>query len=152
MKKKTMYYLLIIIIVLLLARCFGPKRYRFSQSTDQIASIDIVEGMTANDARRGDFSNIVVLASIPEEEWNQFLTEFSSVKRHSHIGDPLQGLGGRIFRITYNDGGIELVGRLTGYYYRWNEDGIGKFKPTYFDEEQFEHLIEKYLNEFGVGN
>jgi len=137
--------------VLLLVRCFGPQRYRFSQSVDQIVSIDIVEGMTEKDACSGNFSNAVVLASIPEEVWDQVVTEIKEVKCRSYIGDPIEWIGGKVFRITYQDGGTELIGIFTSFYYRWNEDGKGKFSYPYFDKEQFSYLIEKYLNEYGVG-
>ena len=148
-KKRVIRFLLTICAVLLLVCCFGPERYRFSQSADQIVSIDIVDGMTEKDAGHGNFGNAVVLASIPEEEWDQVVNVIGKIECHTPFGDPLQSLGGKIFRITYKDGGIELVGRVSGYYYRWNEDGIGKFKMANFDEELFQYLLEHYLNEFG---
>lgn len=152
MKRKIKYFVLAILIILIIVRCHAPKQYRFSQTKDQITSIDIIEGMTEKDAGLGNFENIVVLASIPEEAWDGFLTDFKEIECRSYVGDPTHWLEGKIIQITYKDGGIELISECTGFYHRFDEDGIGKFKSKFFDDAQFEQLIEKYLGEFEVGN
>lgn len=150
MKKKRRRLFFIIIVILCVFYCCGPKKYRFSQKLNQINAIDIVEGMTELDAGLGNFENIVVLASIPEEAWDRFLADFKAIECKSYIGDPVYWLGGKIIRITYKDGGIELISECTGFYHRFDEEGIGDFKSKFFDDEQFEQLIENYLREFSV--
>lgn len=151
MRKRIKYIVFVILIAVLIVRCHAPKQYRFSQEFDQIEEIRIVEGMTEKDAGLGNFTNIIVLASVPEEAWNQFMEDFREIECRSYVGDPSYCFEGQIIQIIYKDGGIELISKYAGFYHRFDEDGIGKFKSRFFNKEQFKQLIEYYLQEFRTG-
>lgn len=151
MRMRKKLFICVSIVVVLFACSRAPKQYNFSQGFSEIKTIEIVEGVSEKDAVRGNFDDIVVLASIPQEDWSRFMADFKAVKCKSYWGDPAYYLEGRIIKITYKDGGIELLHKSAGFYYRFNEDGIGRFKLRFFDDDQFEQLIEMYLDEFGTG-
>ena len=148
MKKSIKKYVIIICIAaLILWRCWpGPLTYRFGGDTDQIASIEIAEGLDESDAWKAEYESREVITLIQEEMWTTFLSDFKQVECHKYWNDPCQAFSGEIIFITYADGAIEIISEWTTFYHALGEKK-GKFSMYYFDNDQFADLIDKYVRE-----
>ena len=73
MRMRKKLFICVSIVVVLFACSRAPKQYNFSQGFSEIKAIEIVEGVSEKDAVRGNFDDIVVLASIPQEDWSRFM-------------------------------------------------------------------------------
>lgn len=143
--KYAKYGILIVICMILILSCRSKQvQYQFCQEADQIQSIQIAEGISEMDAGQGNYEKIKVIVSIPQEKWNIFLDDFTKVQCFRFRNDPCQSLEGVIIYVTYKNGAIELVGKSAAFYHWIGNTKRGKFRPYYFDMQQFEELISKY--------
>ena len=142
--KKILLVVIVVVLSLLLVSC-GPflHKYRLLSSESEISEISIV---TAYFDDNNEFmqSEIITINDIDE-----FMKDFRKVSAtYVILGDP-RGLfptdeEGTIIRITYNNGEYELINWYGQSRYTI-ESGFRYYNGDwFFDEEQFNNLIDKY--------
>ena len=112
-----------------------------SQSTDQIAQIEILhvgEDDVHNDNR---FDNITVYAVLEEQQWEQFLSELDNVPCRGTAYDAPRHIYGAAIRITYHDGNFDLLSS-TGFFY--SSDVKYPYRARTLDSDKLLELITTY--------
>ena len=119
--------------------CLCRTRYEYLHTTDEIETIEIVV------VTFGDDSPPYYDVLYTVEDIDGFIEDFGEIKCYEQVTHPL-GIddGDTVIKITYENGDYELVtwdGRATfvkGIFY-------GYKGWQYFDEGQFQSLLDKYL-------
>lgn len=138
----------IIVIVVLLFRFSGCNKvhdYEFLFDPEEIVSIEIVVLGEYNDETGLLEENVISVV----EDHEAFLDDFRSLECRNRFMDPLRvNEGYTVIKLTYSNGGFELIfGGGRGVYYPSEDGSGGKFRDydgyQSFGEEFYE-LIEKY--------
>lgn len=144
---KRIALFILTIMAFILVSCRPQRSYKFLQDVSKITTIEIVQ--LEYDAY---YSVTIseILSSIEDKE--RFLNDFSQVSCYSQ--SPPGGVepGVKAIKILYNNGEYELVnefGRTRVVYSELMGEGLHSMSdgPYYLDEEEFNDLIEKYMQE-----
>lgn len=138
---KTRTVVLLVIIVLLLFWIFNTKGpYKFRQDTDRIVSIEILRHDPSY-----DLSKARVLKTIDPSLHQDVINGLLEIPGSRVLLDPPRGFGTYFFRITYQDGECELIGKYNNGYVTPN----GSLRETNysFDKERFDEFLSGLLGE-----
>lgn len=134
MKKALLYITIISLVIISFTSCSGNP-YSFNNPIDKIESIEIVFAENSLE--------YTVVKTLSETEKNNFLVQFQEVEFHKYLGDPAS-LYGNSIKITYQSGDYEMICSYTAEYV---ENGKKKFLWKSCDEEEFNNLIQAFLEE-----
>lgn len=148
-EKILVFVVVPVLIVVLLCHCCVSlnkvRDYEFLFDPAEITSIEIVV-LGEYDKDIGLFEENVISVI---EDHETFLNEFRALECRQHFMDPLRvNEGYTVIKLTYSNGGFELIfGGGRGAYYPSEDGSGGKFWDyngyQSFGEE-FDELIEKY--------
>ena len=136
---------MLVAMVFTLSACSGKKAYEFINKESEIRTIEIVK-LCEYDQENGEYKEELI--SIVEDH-AAFLSDFKKVECYNHWTDPTGVFEDSIvIKITYQNDEYELIHHYGQGKYRHYDDNQSYFQPyagyRYFDEEQFNDLIEKY--------
>ncbi len=145
MKKIFFGISLLIVVVFTLSACNVKKTYEFINEESEISTIEIVK-LCEYDQEKGEYKEDLI--SVVEDH-SAFLSDFKKLKCYNHWTDPIGVFENDIvIKITYKNGEYELIHNSGQGKYRYFEDNPSFLQVyaghRYFDEEQFNDLIEKY--------
>ena len=150
MKRFIILFLAVVLLLCSLTGC-DSKEYKFYQSTEEIAKIEVVKVPSEPDLndlkidreiRNNNFDSVEYLTELPAEMIEDFLTKLKSISCSSPM-PPWWGFWGESFLITYNDGSWQLINSDSTNYYNKAEDKF--YNPNLaFDIEGFDALWNKY--------
>lgn len=115
--------------------------YRFLHSMEEIDAIEIVKIDIDNST--GIIEQISICSI---EDIDTFMDDFSRVTCYWHYSDPTApGDDARVIKIGYNNGEYELI--AADGQSQYTNDRLFQYYTgyRYFDEEQFDELISKYV-------
>lgn len=136
---KTRTVVILVIIALLLFWMFHTKGpYKFRQDTDQIVSIEILKIVISY-----EHETTKVLMTIDPSEHQEVVNGLLEISGGRVVLDPPTGFGRYIFRITYQNGERELIGRYNNGYV--TPGGELHFKNYCFNKEQFNEFLSGIL-------
>ena len=142
MKKFLALYLLL--LLLLLSSCKSQEEYTFAQSFENIESIDIIYVSPYSSPPRKGFLEFEPVATIENEQWDEFFESFCNMPCNAYFLDPHQDLSGNVIRIIYLDGMHEVISAHTGVQIDTNNRWW--YPPYFFDIDAFDSLIDTYMN------
>ena len=130
----------VICFVLILPVCGCESTKKYMDQIDTISQIQIVELTNFNQEKRCFEETILTdIVDIPG-----FINDLCNIDYAQHFTDPVQLRAGlTVIKIVYSNGDYEHVYCDAQYVHR--SDG-GSYGYIEYDREQFEQLIEKYLN------
>ena len=135
---KTRIILSILFVAVIFTGCKTQAEYPFMQPEESIVAIDVVYADPYSYTE--DYSALEPVFTVGQEQWQSFLADFKEIPcKHAPI-DPLQGHSGEVIRITYADGGYEVIGPYAGLHV--DPKGNWTYKDYYFDEDVFDAFIE----------
>lgn len=144
---KKIIFLVFILMILtgVLSLCSGKKAYEFMNDESEISTIEIVK-LCEYDQEKGEYQEQLISTV---EDHEAFLSDFKKVDCYNHWMDPSGVFEDDIvIKIYYENGEYELIHYSGQGEYRHLEDGRSFFAEyagyRYFDEEQFNQLIEEY--------
>ena len=129
--RKT-YYIIAITFFLLFC-CSCSREYKFIHSIDEINNIEIIEISE---------KETVVKKVLSDEERSEFIIDFRKIKCFSYFNDPSSPAVGTAIKINYSNGDYEIISREDQDIYKNKRLLTGM---SYFDSEEFDNLIKKYL-------
>lgn len=129
MTKKILYLSLLCVMLILLTGC--KTKYKFAKSTDEITKIEIVKIID---------DDVVVLKEINDIQ--TFLDDFKNVDCYSYLNDPVTKIEGKAIKLYYSNGDNEIITSDAQQRYI-NGRNLNGF--SYFDTNDFENLINKYI-------
>ena len=141
MKKVLTLVFCTILCFAVFSYCIKNKEYKFTQSKDNINSIQIISLKYTYGESESDVPEEIVVCEI--ENISEFLEDFSNIKVQS-INPPydLSAItNATAIKIVYNDGEFERI-------FPYGKDTADNFNGTItLDENQFADLIKKYVKE-----
>ena len=145
MKKLIFVVSILMILICVLSACSGKKAYEFINDESEISTIEIVK-LCEYDQEKGEYQEQLI-STIEDHE--TFLSDFKKVACYNHWTDPTGVFEDDIvIKIYYENGEYELIHYSGQGKYRHFEDNPSFFAVyagyRYFDEEQFNQLIDKY--------
>lgn len=126
--KKCLAFLLCIILPVLTG-CFAEQNYRLAYESDQVTSLSIVTE-----------ENTFVL---PDEVIADFLNDLQKLPCESYRNDPSCTIGKPYLVVTYSNGAREEISASANGVTTNGEVSYGR---EYFDNADFDALIDQYLN------
>lgn len=114
----------------------GP--YEFRQDLDQIVSIEILKNIFPY-----ELSTMKVIMTIDPSLHSEVVNGLLEIPGGRVVLDPPTKFGPYIFRITYQDGECELIGKYNNGYVTPN--GKLYVKNYSFDKEQFDEFLSSFL-------
>ena len=140
MKKALLLVITIITILFILSSCRTKTNYEFLETTDSIEEISIVELSFDDDGALVETEKRAIY------DVDVFLDTFKRIDCYKYYGDPLgatqEGVKDTVVKITYKDGGYELIS-WRGQSKYTVENGLEYYAGySVFDEAQFKELIE----------
>ena len=145
MKKIILGIFVLMVVFFTLSACSGKKAYEFINEESEISTIEIVK-LCEYDKEAGEFREEIISTI---EDHSTFLSDFKKIDCYNHWSDPT-GVEENdvVIKITYKNGEYELIHHYGQGKYRHFEDNPSFLQVyagyRYFDEEQFNDLIEKY--------
>ena len=145
MKKIIFIVSVLIILTCVLSACSGKKAYEFINIESEISSIEIIK-LCEYDQEKGEYKEQLI-STIQDHE--TFLSDFNDIDCYNHWTDPTGVFEDDIVvKISYKNGEYELIHHSGQGKYRHFEDNPSFLQVyagrRYFDEEQFNQLIDKY--------
>lgn len=144
---KTRIVLGTLLIAVIFTGCRTQVEYPFMQSEGSIVGIDIVYADPYS--YTVDYSAIEPVFAVDQEQWQSFLADFKEIPCKYAPIDPLQGHSGEVIRITYADGGYEVIGPYAGLHV--DPKGNWTYKDYYFEKDVFIEFIETIQRDKGQG-
>lgn len=142
--------IVIILILLLLCGCKTmPDEYQFKNANDSIISVELLYNPYFNEGYHEDpFELICILDDISAKE---FMDQVITFETQKCITPPPGNYGFYVARVTYSDGDIELFGTRHIEYVESGDtpSAIGAYV---FDGDEFEILINEYIEKYGSEN
>lgn len=135
---KTKVVLCSFLIVLIFAGCSTQVVYPFMQSEENIVAIDIIYADPYSYTE--DYGALMPVFSVSPEHWQRFIADFEEIPCKHAPMDPLQGHSGEVIRITYADGGYEVIGPYAGLHVDSKDNWI--YKDYYFEKDIFAEFVE----------
>lgn len=145
MKKIIFGISVLMVVVFTLSACSGKKTYEFINEESEMSTIEIVK-LCEYDQEKGEYKEELI--SVVEDH-SAFLSDFKKVECYNHWTDPTGVFeDDTVIKITYKNDEYELIHHSGQGKYRHFEDNPSFLQVyagyRYFDEEQFNDLIEKY--------
>ena len=128
----------VLLVMLVLAGCKAGETYPFTQAEEDIAAIELI--YVERYEQPSDYSVLDAVATVEQSQWQESLSRFRQIRCESYFNDPPQGDTGMLIRITYADGGYEVIGNRCGLYV--NPKGQRTYKYYHFEEKAFAALVE----------
>ena len=138
MKKNIFSIMLIVLILMFISGCDRRAEYEFLQPNENISKIEYVTAWYNKEA--------IVIKELNKDQFEEFLLDFNYLECYKYFTHPGSLLpGDNAIKTTYINGDFELINENEQATYI---DGIFKdYGYYYFDNEQFQELINKYFNE-----
>lgn len=135
---KRTIILALALILLHLGGCKAQRHYLFSQQIENIDNIEIVyiDPFSAIT----EYDQLESIATISSEQWESFIHDFHAIPCSAYFLDPYQAIEGNVIRITYKDGGYEVISEYSGL--QITSNGEWKYPPYYFDSQAFNSFVE----------
>lgn len=154
MKKKLLILLVLIIILSVsLAGCIIiPLRKHYTNSADEVSCIRIYDLRGSGSVASG-FHEDTPEFTLPDEQINEFLTDFSNIMFRDSIVivlaaiDPSFDYGAWVVEIVFSDGSYSFYS-TAGFGETFDADGKRIDTNHYSaDDEDFQNLIDKYYEQ-----
>ena len=142
MKRIILVALVAVTVVLLLTRCRHKEDYTLAQPAENITGVEIVYVGNSRILCGGFYESIKPVCTIAEEDWEAFFTDFYAMDCSGYLNDPNLNYEGELIRITYSDGGFEVIGTHAGFY--CTKDRDQRYIYLRFDEDLYQSLISKW--------
>jgi hypothetical protein len=130
-----------------LSRCERTVEFEFLQKSEEISTIEVVVVgelvYVGTEYVMNLMPEFTLIRELPKEEIPKFLKDFNKVDCYEYFFHPgTVDVGDVVFKITYFNGDYQLISinnqaRLKNNNYNY----MGRY---YFDDEQFEELMNKY--------
>ncbi len=130
----------ITLIIILLTCCQKKVAFTLSQQENEVDKIEIIWIYDWFSYNPENVDTFQIQQTIDPGEYSAFLKELYSVPCYRYRNDPFHGFSNNTIRVTYLDGGYELIGAHTVFYE--TAAGDWTFPPYYFDSNAF----DKYIN------
>ena len=142
-KRSIIKVIIVLIIVGIIWRIMCPPShpYQFLYDVSCVERIEICR-KEVNNWNSDD--PVIVLMTLDKEDHAKAFASIQKLPSWTYNGDPSRGVGEYQIRIYYDNGEIEIIGRVNNVYVSAN--GHVRERRDYFDEE-FEMLIFNLLNE-----
>ena len=115
--------------VITLCGCFSDPVYRYKESVDSVISVQILR-VGENEEVLADNADVGILS------------ELQGLKLRRYLNDPVTIIAGLVVRVNYESGGYELISAGCSAYYNGKKL---KYEHCYFDRDEFEVLVTKYI-------
>ena len=138
LKNKLVKGSIISTFIILLSFTFGCEikgEYHFSQPINQISAIEIVY--------RDKNSNFNIRKEVEFEYQAELISAILELPCYKYFNDPSTTMDDIAIRISYNDGCCDYLSSSCVAYYCNNRY---KFGWVYFNTDDFNELLNKYLN------
>ena len=126
-----------------LVGCFAivqKRPYCFSQSVDQISTIEIAEVLSDEDySSRPETKTIIVIS---ENKYSEIIESISKTEGNYVLEGAVYALGKYVLCITYKNGAVEIIGEWS--YRLITPEGNVDWGCYWFDSEQFHSIISGY--------
>ena len=130
---KKLLILIIAIVSLAFSGCIS-KPYTFSETIDEIESVEIVSAENS--------CEFTVIKTLSEEEKSVFIEKIQQIEFGRYIiGDPMS-VYGDAFKITYRGGDYEMICPLWSEYVK---NDATYFRWRFCDEDDFNELLNSFL-------
>lgn len=141
MKRMNVILFIIGCLVIFTTGC-GKTEYKLNQSVENIVKVEVILMGEIHDPYTKH--EVTLIKEISINEVNTFIDDFKNVECFDVFGDPKTLFAGdKGFKVTYTNGDYEII-----TYYAQGSYKKGKYLSSegyhYFDEEQFNNLVEKY--------
>lgn len=120
---------LLCILPLILTGCFAERGYQLAYALDRVTAISIVT----------EDSTFV----LSDEVIADFLNDLQNLPCQSYWNDPSTTIGRPYIAVTYSDGAQELISASANGI---TTNGAISYGRAYFDNGDFDALINRYLN------
>lgn len=142
---KKISILFVLICITFCVSCRHREVYNFLNSFDKISSISIVRvSFDTNDELREE-------ELLKVENAHTFIKDFETIDCYKYFGDPRGLLNGvdndEVIKIDYQNGEYELINWFGQSEYTISRGFSYYAGYSVFDEEQFNSLIDEYLDE-----
>ena len=146
------YFLLLCFIVCIMFTGCKKEKYQFMEDLSQISNIEIVELLGFETIENEGLKPILKTICIIKDK-QAFLDDFTQLSCSYRWNDPtgidMEYIGRTILKIEYVDGKYELISNRAQAEYGQILMGGEKYKMYdgryNFNEEEFNNLIEKYI-------
>ena len=155
MKRFVILLLAVLLMICTLTGC-GKEEYRTFQSADEIVKIEVVRVPYKSEEKSKEFASqiydnnfesVVYYSEIPEESYQDFVSELISIPCYRTMPPTLSAVWGEGFLITYKDGSWELINRSGPTYYDVSEEDFHGSDLLHFNNDEFNALWLKYSQE-----
>ncbi len=138
---RLLHGVLFLVLACLCCGCglFGDQEYVCED--DNVESVQIIE---LNEYIEGEYRyEYTVLCAISDK--SEFVKQLNGLKHTVNWGEPSQlDIGYVVIRVGYLNGDYDLIYPNAQCFHR---DGVGHYGFFFFDEDEFNELISKYLSQ-----
>lgn len=141
--KRINIILFIIGCLIIFATGCGKDEYPFKQAEENIVKVEVVLNGELQDLYTEH--EVTLIKELSLQDISKFIDDFRKIECTRGFGDPAELTpGDKGFKIIYENGDYEIITQdAQGRHQKDKYFNNGKY---YFDEEQFNDLLEKYSN------
>lgn len=141
------FLILLLIILLTFVSCKQTPRYwNFEKDCSEVTEIKIIDLDISGDYY--NYENYVIIKKLDINMAEQLYNDIESLEMKRY-GTNLKTSRGKCFMVVFANGEFDLISVIEPKHFRYDEDD-GSLQPyiswLICDEEQFDELINKYLN------
>ena len=134
--------ILVILILLCMSHCVS-RNYIFSNSAENIISIELLSN--SNEVGNAEEDKLVWQKSLSKDEINCFMAEIYKLETR-RCYPPMWGWGDYVARVTYSNGDIEMLGSGNIEYVKSGSFATGDGAYAFWRYGAFEEVFLRYLD------